>query len=143
MAQMQVQQPKQHGLFHKNVVQQPDIGAFQEDLGNIERRLRILEENITNIRRAVQVTEQNMLGRHKSFGTEVRTLTSDIGDLKKNISEIREKMFEIIKELEESAKRDEVKVLEKYINFWNPVNFVTHNEVDEIVKEIIKKNTKK
>jgi hypothetical protein len=32
-----------------------------------------------------------------------------------------------------------VKVLEKYINFWNPVKFVTQNEVEAIVKEMIQK----
>ena len=39
-----------------------------------------------------------------------------------------------------SAKRDEVKVHEKYINLWNPVKFVTQNEVESIVKEILGKN---
>ena len=134
MAQLQGQQPVQHpGLFHKNVVQQPDFKALTEDMGSLGRRLRILEESITNIRRALQVTEQNMLGKHKMFTTEIRTLTSDIGEIKIDISEIKEKILGVVEELKEAAKRDEVKVLEKYINYWNPVKFVTQNEVEEIV----------
>ena len=142
MAQLQApQQPGQHpGLFHKNVPAQPDLSSFTEDIGNLSRRLRLLEESFTNIRRVLQVTEQNVLGKNKVFSTEIRTLTSDIGDIKQEIAEIKERIIELVKELKETAKRDEVKVLEKYINFWNPVKFVTQNEVEDIVKEILKKS---
>jgi len=144
MPQLQGQEPKPHpGLFHKKGPAQPDMSAFTEDIGNLGRRLRILEESITNIRRELQVTEQNMLGKNKIFATEIRTLTSDIGDIKKEISEIKERIVDFIGELKEAAKKEDVKVLEKYINFWNPVNFVTHNEVEALVKEIIKKERAK
>jgi len=145
MAEIQApQQPKQHpGLFHKNAPPQPDFGAVTEDIGNLGRRLRLLEESITNIRRALQVTEQNMLGKNKLFATDIRTLTSDISDMKTEINEVKEKILELVKELKETAKRDEVKVLEKYINFWNPVKFVTQNEVEAIVREILKKEKTK
>jgi len=144
MAELQGQIPKPHpGLFHKKAPVQPDMSVFTEDLGNLGRRLRILEESITNIRRALQVTEQNVLGKNKVFSTEIRTLTSDISDMKTVISEIKEKMLEMVTELKETAKRDEVKVLEKYIDFWNPVKFVTQNEVETLVKEIINKEKTK
>jgi len=140
MAEIQIPQqpepPKPHpGLFHKKVPQQPDFKALTEDISNLGRRLRLLEETSTNMRRALQVTEQNMLGKNKVFATDIRTITSDISDIKTVIAEIKEKIFELVKELKEAAKRDEVKVLEKYINLWNPVNFVTQNEVEAIVKE--------
>ena len=51
--------------------------------------------------------------------------------------------MEIVRELEETAKREEVKVLEKYINYWNPIKFVTQNEVEAIVSEILKRNSEK
>lgn len=144
MPQLQTPQPpKQHtGLFHKNVPQ-PDFGALKEDIINLGRRLRLLEEGFTNIRRSLQVTEQNMLGKNKVFATDIRTLTSDIGDIKKEIAEIKEKILDVVKELQETAKRDDVKVLQKYIDYWNPVKFVTQNEVEAIVKEILKKEKTK
>jgi len=147
MVQMQDPQPKQHGLFHKGPQTQPDPRSYSEDISNLDRRLKLLEESLTNIRGAQQVTEQNMLGKHKVFATELRTLTSDIGDTKKEIADVKEKILELIKELQGTAKREEVKILEKYINFWNPVKFVTQNEVETIVKEFLKiekeKNIKK
>ena len=140
MVQFQAQQPGQRpGFFHRNAPMQPDLRAFSDDIGNLSRRLRLLEESFTNIRRVLQVTEQNMLGKNKVFATDIRTLTSDINDIKQEIAEVKEKIIEVVKELKDAAKRDEVKVLERYINFWNPVKFVTQNEVEAIVKEIIKK----
>ena len=142
--QATIPQPKPHqGLFNKTP-QQPDMGAFSEDIQSLSERLRLLEERSTNMRQVLQITEQNMLGKNKVFATEIRTLTSDIGDIKKEVAEIKDKILELVKELQTTAKREEVKVLEKYINFWNPVKFVTQNEVETIVKEIIKReNTRK
>jgi chromosome segregation ATPase len=130
--------PAQHkGLFHSNKPPQQDFGSFSDDISNLGRRLRMLEESFTNLRRALQVTEQNMLSKHKVFSTETRTIISDISDLKKEIADIKEKMLEIVKEIQSAAKRDEVRVLERYINLWNPVKFVTQNEVEQIVKEML------
>jgi hypothetical protein len=138
----QPQQAQQHtGIFRGKPQQQPDLRSFTEDIGNLSRRLRLLEENFTNQRKALQVTEQNMLGKNKVFATEIRTINSDISDIKQELAELREKMLEMVRELNEAAKREEVKVLEKYINFWDPVKFVTQNEVEGLVKEIMKRNT--
>lgn len=132
--------PKQHaGLFHSQRPQQPDMGSFSEDIGNLSRRLRVLEEGFTNLRRVLQVTEQNMLDKNRMFTAEIRTIASDVSDMKKDINDIKEKVIELVKELQQAAKREEVKVLEKYINLWNPVKFVTQNEVEQIVKEMLEK----
>ena len=136
--------PKQHkGLFGSQKPPQPDMGSFSDDIGNLSRRLRALEETFTNLRRVLQVTEQNMLDKNRMFTTEIRTIVSDISDMKKEINDIKEKIMELVKELQTAAKRDEVKVLEKYINLWNPVKFVTQNEVEQIVKEMLERETGK
>ena len=59
------------------------------------------------------------------------------------MQEIREKMGLIIKELQSVARKEEVKVLEKYINLWNPIKFVTSNEVEQIVNDALERKTKK
>jgi len=136
--------PEQNkGIFHTQKPLQPDLSSFSEEISNLTRRLRTLEESFTNLRRVLQVTEQNMLSKNKMFATEVKTITSDISDMKMEIAEVKEKIIDLIKELQTCAKRDEVKVLEKYINMWNPVKFVTQNEVEEIVKDMLSKYSDK
>ena len=55
------------------------------------------------------------------------------------MQELREKLMMVIRELQTVARKDEVKVLEKYINLWNPLKFVTQNEVEQIINEILEK----
>ena len=143
MAQMQAPQSKFTELFRKSAPQQFDPKSLSEDVNNISRRLRTLEEGFTNLRRTLQVTEHNVLEKNKLFSTDIRALTSDINDIRKDIDEIKEKIIDMVAELELAAKREEVKVLEKYINFWNPVKFVTQNEVEAIVREILKQEKDK
>lgn len=127
------------GMFkHKTAAPTPGFSEVKGDINNLERRLRVLEEGFTNIRRSLQVAEQNMLSKNKTFSTEIRTLTSDINEIRKEISDIKEKVLMVLKELESAAKINEVKVLEKYINLWNPVKFVTQNEVEQIIDEKLK-----
>jgi hypothetical protein len=49
----------------------------------------------------------------------------------------------MIKEMEIFARKDEIKVLEKYINLWNPIEFITEEELNKKLEEISKKRTGK
>ena len=122
------------GLKHKAPAA-PDFSEVKGDINILERRLRVLEEGVTNIRKSLQVAEHSMLTKNKSLLTEMRTLNSDIVDIKKEIFEIKEKILLVVKDLESNAKINDVKVLEKYINLWNPIKFVTQEQVERIIDE--------
>ncbi len=117
----------------------PDISGMTEDINTLSRRLRLLEEGFTNLRRFFQVTEENMIAKNKHFSAEIKTITSDITEIRKEIQELKDKLLLVIRELQSVARKEEVKVLEKYINLWNPVKFVSQNEVEQIINEILDK----
>ena len=136
---MEMPKPK-HSLFKQK--EEPSVAPMAdltEEIRNISRRLKVSEERYTNLRTKVELTEQNMLSRDKQISTEIKTTNVDVHELKKELAEIKERMLMLIKELQTCAKREEVKVLEKYINLWEPVNFVTRNEVEDIIKDILGK----
>jgi hypothetical protein len=103
----------------------------------ISRRLRIIEEQYTNIRRKIQVTDQNMLSYQKKNITEIKAVNLEINELRHLIDDMQNNILLVIKELRLCAKKEEVNVLQKYINLWEPVNFVTRNEVEKIIQEIL------
>ncbi|MDO8740081.1 MAG: hypothetical protein Q7J54_00730 [Candidatus Woesearchaeota archaeon] len=109
-------------------------------LTGMSSRLRSLEESYINLRKKVQVSDQNMLSSNRKFADEIKAINADILDIKHEIADVKEKMLEVIKELRSSAKDEDVRVLEKYIELWQPLNFVTRNEVKKIVKEILDAN---
>ncbi|MEK6983496.1 MAG: hypothetical protein AABX33_02900 [Nanoarchaeota archaeon] len=134
--------PKKHeGILSFGRAQQeaPDFSGITSDVNTLSRRLRLLEEGFTNLRRFFQVTEENVLAKNKHFSAEIKTLASDISEVRKEIQELRDKLLLVIKELQTVARREEVKVLEKYINLWNPIKFVSQNEVGQIISEILEK----
>ena len=133
----ELEQPKK-GLFKREAP--PTDIRLNEDVSEISRRLRILEERYTNIRNRIQVMDQNMLLHNKKQTTDIKTIDSDISDLKKEINDINEKISLIVKELNDSAKKEDIEVLQKYINLWDPMNFVTRKEVEKLIKEIIGMN---
>ena len=136
--------PEHKGLFSSKKEQpNPAMNFVSNQMSSISSRLRILEERFTNLRNRDQVTEQNMLSFHKKVNTEFKTLTSEINELRKEFNELSSQIGLIIKELQLSAKREDVKVLEKYIELWQPLQFVTKKDVEKIVKQIIEEQSKR
>lgn len=137
--------PKRHkGIFSGGNKEQPpaDMGGIAEDINTLGRRLRLVEESTVNIRNMLQITEENMIAKNKTFNTEIKALTSDVNEIRKEIHEIKDKITLVIRELQTAAKKEDVKVLEKYINLWNPVHFVTKGELDFVVSEAVEKALK-
>ena len=136
------QPPKKHeGImkFGQKQQQVPDVSGITSDVNALSRRLRLLEEGFTNLRRFFQVTEENIIAKNKHFSAEVKTINSDVMEIRKEIAELRDKLLLVIRELQTVARKEEVKVLEKYINLWNPIKFVTQNEVEQIINEVLDK----
>ncbi len=115
------------------------MSGVTADINTISRRLKLLEEGFTNLRKFFQVTEENILAKNKHYSAEIKTLTSDINEIRKEMQELKDKMFLIIKELQTTARKEEVRILEKYINLWNPIKFVTQNEVEQIIGEVLER----
>lgn len=137
--------PKKQGIlgFGKQQVPAPEFGDVNEDMNTLSRRLRLLEEGFANLRRFFQITEENIIAKNKHYSAEIKTMTSDIMEVRKEMQELRDKLGLVIRELQTVARREEVKVLEKYINLWNPIRFVTHNEVESIINEVLDKKNEK
>ena len=137
--------PKKQGIlgFGKQQASASEFGDVNEDMNTLSRRLRLLEEGFANLRRFFQITEENIIAKNKHYSAEIKTIASDIMEVRKEIAELRDKLGLVIRELQTVARREEVKVLEKYINLWNPIRFVTHNEVESIINEVLGKKDEK
>ena len=132
--------PPKRGIFGKSQQPEgPDLTGMTNEVNSLSRRIRLLEESSANLRRFFQVTEENAITRNKHYSAEIKTINSDISEIRKEMQETREKLLLVIKELQSVARKEEVKVLEKYINLWNPVKFVSQNEIESIINEVIDK----
>jgi len=111
------------------------------DLGNVmrdvTRRLRVLEERMASDRKNIQINQQNRLSQNQKVTINIKDLYGEISELKKEISVIKDQLTLVIGELKETTKKEDVKTLEKYIELWEPLNFVTKREVEMLIRRIL------
>jgi uncharacterized protein YoxC len=118
---------KQESLIPGPVVQQMD---------ELMRRIRILEERYSGLRKKTQLTEQNMLKDARDVFQEIRLVNDSISDLKSEVSELSEKMSKLSMEVENSVKKTEFNVMAKYLELWQPLDFVTRQDAQKIIDEL-------
>ena len=120
----------------------PEIIKLSSSLSDISRRLRVLEERYSNIRRKIQVTERNMLSIQRNLIHEIKATDSQVLDLQKIASNLDEKINQINSELINFSRSEDLKIISRYLDFWEPVNFITKTEAEKLIKEIIEENRK-
>lgn len=109
--------------------------GLQEFLIDMNSRVRDLEGKYNMLRDRVLIINQNMVEEYKKTLNELRVVNSDIKDIKKEMFQIKEALRHLVQEIDFFARKEDVKLLEKYINLWNPMNFTTEKEVIKIVQD--------
>jgi len=98
-------------------------------------RIRILERNQQSSREKLLTINQNMVEEYKNMIGEIKGVNSEIKETEKEILKIHETLKKIIDEMGTFARKENLKVLEKYINIWDPMKFVTEEEVLDLIKK--------
>ncbi|MEK6964232.1 MAG: hypothetical protein AABX70_07440 [Nanoarchaeota archaeon] len=94
-------------------------------------RLRILEERYTNLRHKTQVTDQNMIELEKGLKEDVKRMLAGLDDMKRELDEVSRRSLQLAEEMRNTVKQSDFKVLQKYLEFWEPLQFVTREEAQE------------
>ncbi len=120
-----------------------DIGPLQQDINSLSSRLRMEEERYSDLRRRLQFVENQMLQNQKRSSGDIKGVHEDISEMKRGMTEIQNRLVMLIKELQLTARKQDLEVLQKYIDMWNPVNFVSAVHCRKIVAEELAKLTAK
>ena len=110
-------------------------------LSDLNARVRILESKYSLFGERLLVINQNMIEEYKKTMRDMKTIQSEISVIKKEVFYLKEVLDDFNKEFDMFARKDSVKVLEKYINLWNPMSFVTEKEVIDIIKREAEKKS--
>src|SRR3989344_5821900 len=98
-------------------------------------RIRVLESKYGYLRDRVILVNENLIGEYKKLNQDIKLLDSELKDMKKDIFEMKEALRHVLNEMKFFARKEHFQVLEKYINMWNPFNFVTEEEVLKMINE--------
>jgi len=107
------------------------------DINDIMRRLRILEERYSNLRKKNQLTDQNMIDDAKRMNDEIRVMQHTISELKKDVQEVNSKIKLLTEEMGQSVTKSEMNLLAKYLEFWEPMEFIRKEEAQKIIQDVV------
>jgi len=110
-------------------------GELAETVSNVVRRLRIIESRYDNMRKKLQFIEQNMLEANRKLNQEIKANTLGMVEVKRGFMELQDRMRMVVKEVQLRAQKEDVDIIKKYLQYWEPIKFVTTDQVDEIIDQ--------
>lgn len=129
---------QEHVQRHKNDKSSKDAKeeAFVgSQLNNVATRLKILEERYGTLRKKTQTAEHNIVEVEKNHYDDLRIINDDITEIKHKMRDILEKVSLLNDEIQNFASRNELQVMQKYVEYWEPVDFVTRKEVNDFLRK--------
>ncbi|MBN2142407.1 hypothetical protein JW711_03685 [Candidatus Woesearchaeota archaeon] len=114
------------------------MDAFEKmgkDVNTIGANLRILEERFVLMRNKSQVSEGGMIELERGLSKDLKMINDDILDLKHELKDIMDKLMLINNEMKNLTKKEEFKVIERYLDMWQPMEFLTRKEFDRLIEE--------
>lgn len=117
-------------------IQQAQELPVSQVIQNLDSRIRTNEARYRLLSERLEVTNRNMIREFKKTVDEIKDFQAQIKELKYELREIKDMLNKITKDLELFAKKDTVKALEKYVNLWDPLNFITKDELEQALSKI-------
>ena len=105
-------------------------------LTDIVNRIRSLESKYNILGERLLVVNQNMISQFKKNTIEFKTINAEGKEIQKEIFKIKEAMSDVAKGMHFFATKEEFKVLEKYINLWDPMKFISYKDLERAMEKI-------
>ncbi len=109
-----------------------DINQVLIDIIN---RIRSLESKYNILAERLLIVNQNMISNFKKNYSEVKSINSEIKEIQSEVFKSKETAADLAKEMQFFATKEDVKVLEKYINLWDPMKFITEKDLENFLNK--------
>ncbi len=112
---------------------QPQTSSEVIEMG---QRLRLIEERFANLRNKVGVMDQNMLNNSREEKKDIQGVNAELDEINRTINDLKDKMKLMIEEIKTMARNEDLQTIKKYLEYWQPVEFVTRKELLDVVKRL-------
>tara|TARA_Y100000034_G_C6831595_1_gene375410 strand:+ start:624 stop:1073 length:450 start_codon:yes stop_codon:yes gene_type:complete len=107
----------------------------QQIIYELVNRVRILESKQNLFSEKMLVMNRNMIEEYKRVMEEMKKLNGSLKGFQEDLDNMRSVVRHLSEEASKFAMKEDVKILEKYINLWDPLKFVTESDVKEMIKK--------
>ena len=96
--------------------------------------MKALETKVNNLLREVDILKEDFMKKNANLKQQLKTTTQDLLDMKHQQAKTQQTVDLIIKELKQTAGKEQLDVIKRYMEFWNPLNFVTQRDIERIIE---------
>lgn len=114
------------------------VDTHSKALLTVTQRQKDLESTLDTINEKIELIDHNSVSNFRKITLDIKDLRTDLKELREEITYIKDFNSKVAKQIKLMSTQDEVKKLEKYIDLWNPMNFLTRDELEEFRSNIKK-----
>jgi len=103
-------------------VSQEASGNVLGEIAKLNRRASLIEDRLTDLRDHLDMIDTNLVEKHKSATSGLSDLNSQTKEFNAQITDLKNEIIRMSVQLGNFATKQDVQVLERYINFWNPLD---------------------
>ena len=107
----------------------PDFEPISTD-----ESVRVLESRYSLMRDRLFLINQNMLTEYRKLNKDIKFIGDELKDLKQEINDVKNILRNLVSEIQNFAKKEDLKTVEKYLEIMSPLNFMTEDDVKRIIR---------
>ncbi len=113
------------------------IDTHSKAILTVTQRQKDLESKIDLLGEKIELLDHNSIANIKKINSDIKSLRTDMRDLTQDLGDLKSFNAKVKKQISLMTTKDEVKKLEKYIDLWNPMTFVTRDELKKSKEETL------
>lgn len=114
------------------------VDTHSKALLSVTQRQKDLESSIDLLSEKLELLDHNAVKNFRKLTQDLKEVRDDMKELKTEIEGMKEFNGKVAKQMKLMSTKDEVNKLEKYIDLWDPMNFLTRGEMEEFRVKIKK-----
>ncbi len=108
-----------------------------KNIVELRESLKIFDQRLSQLKDTIRMVDQNNIDKYKEIKEAIQGIMSTASTNKTKILELEDAIERMEKQLEKFAKLQDIKVIEKYMEFIDPSRFLSKEDVIKIVDEYI------
>lgn len=105
-----------------------------DKINDFSSRIRLLEEKFEQLREKLKATDQNLIRRTNELKDMITQNEVTLSEINKSVKEVKETTKHLIKEVGTSAKVQDLKILEKYVDLMDPTRYITRDDAQRMIE---------
>jgi Mg2+ and Co2+ transporter CorA len=104
-----------------------------KNIVELRESLKIFDQRLSQLKDTIRMVDQNNIDRYSEIKEALQDLSESVSSDKSKILEVEDTLGRIEKQMEQFARLQDVKVIEKYLSFVDPSRFLSKDDVIKIV----------